>query len=240
MCDLPNTFNIIVAAGSGSRFGAYLPKQFCLLAGRPVLFHTIEAFRRALPGGEILLVISDAHRDLWHGLCDRHGFESPLIVGGGASRWESVRNAVMAIEAPTSGDVITVHDGARPLVSDRVIREAVIAAARDGVDGAVPAVPVTDSVRMLDDDGGSVPLVRQRLRAVQTPQAFPAHLLREAYELPFSTEFTDDASVMSAAGHCGIVLTEGSCENIKITHPDDLALAEMILARREGSAVRTV
>lgn len=238
MSDLPYTSNIIVAAGSGSRFGADLPKQFCLLSGRPVLFYTIEAFRRALPGGEILLVISDAHRELWYELCDRYGFESPLVVSGGASRWESVRNAVMSLEEPVEGDVITVHDGARPLVSDKVIRDAVLAAARCGVDGAVPAVPVTDSVRMLDDEGRSVPLVRERLRAVQTPQAFPAQLLREAYRLPFSAEFTDDASVMTAAGHHGIVLTEGSYENIKITHPDDLALAEMILARRDNDAAR--
>jgi 2-C-methyl-D-erythritol 4-phosphate cytidylyltransferase len=126
-----------------------------------------------------------------------------------------------------------VHDGARPLVDTRVIHDAVAAAARPGVDGAVPAVAVTDSVRLLNDDGSSTPLVRQRLRAVQTPQAFPAQLLRKAYELPFSPEFTDDASVMSVfRPHANIVLTEGSAENIKITHPADIALAEMIIAKR--------
>jgi 2-C-methyl-D-erythritol 4-phosphate cytidylyltransferase len=233
MMALPYTYNIIVAAGSGSRFGGELPKQFCLMNGRPVLCHTIDAFRSALPNGEILLVLSEAHMELWRELCSRHSFESPRVVAGGASRWESVRNAVTTIATPVIGSVITVHDGARPLVDTRVIHDAVAAAARPGVDGAVPAVAVTDSVRLLNDDGSSTPLVRQRLRAVQTPQAFPAQLLREAYELPFSPEFTDDASVMSVfRPHANIVLTEGSAENIKITHPADIALAEMIIAKR--------
>ncbi|MDE5923627.1 MAG: 2-C-methyl-D-erythritol 4-phosphate cytidylyltransferase [Muribaculum sp.] len=232
MSTLPYTFNIIVAAGSGSRFGADMPKQFCMLAGRPVLFHTIEAFRNALPDGEILLVLSESHVDMWHDLCRQFDFESPDIVCGGSSRWESVRNAVMALHVEKPGSVITVHDGARPLVSASVIHEAVEAACMPGIDGAVPAIAVTDSIRMLDDDGSSAPLARQRLRAVQTPQAFPADLLREAYGLPFSPDFTDDASVMAAYGHGNIMLTEGSAENIKITHRADLALAEFILEGR--------
>ncbi len=231
--ELPYTYNIIVAAGSGLRFGGELPKQFCLLAGRPVLFHTIEAFRRTLPGHEIIVVLSEAHLDLWRTQCAEYGFESPDVVIGGSSRWESVRNAIVKIGTALPGSVITVHDGARPLVSRDVIIGAVRAASSPGVDGAVPVVPVTDSVRMIADDGTSVPLVRERLRAVQTPQAFPAGLLRDAYEMPYSSDFTDDASVMSAFGHGNIVLTEGSPVNIKITHPADLAVAEMMLKDRE-------
>ncbi len=232
MSSLPYTFNIIVAAGSGSRFGADLPKQFCMLDGRPVLFHTIEAFRKALPDGEILLVLSENHVDMWRDLCYRFDFVSPDIVCGGSSRWESVRNAVMTLHVEKPESVITVHDGARPLVSSSVIHDAVMAACMPGVDGAVPAIAITDSVRMLDDDGSSMPLARQRLRAVQTPQAFPAGLLKEAYGLPFSPDFTDDASVMAAYGHENIILTEGSAENIKITHRGDLALAEFIFDGR--------
>lgn len=232
VASLPHTYNIIVAAGSGSRFGGELPKQFCMLAGRPVLFHTIDAFRKALPDGEIVVVLSEAHVELWRDLCGRSGFESPQVVIGGASRWKSVRNAVMSLDIAGPGDVITVHDGARPLVEVRVIRETVLAAVADGVDGAIPVVPVTDSVRIVSTDGTSRPLARQSLRAVQTPQAFPAGLLREAYGMPFSPDFTDDASVMSAFGHGNIVLTAGSSENIKITHPSDLALAGYILASR--------
>ena len=177
-------------------------------------------------------MLSEAHVELWRNLCGRSGFESPRIVFGGASRWESVRHAVMSLDITGAGDVITVHDGARPLVEERVIRETVLAAAADGVDGAIPVVPVTDSVRIVSADGTSRPVARQSLRAVQTPQAFPAGLLREAYGMPFSPDFTDDASVMSAFGHGNIVLTAGSSENIKITHPSDLALAGYILASR--------
>lgn len=241
------TYNIIVAAGSGSRFGGELPKQFCPLAGRPVVMHTVEALRRALPEGEVLLVLAKAHVALWRELCRRHGFCSPPTVVGGRSRWESVGNAVMSLAAPAAGEVITVHDGARPLVPEAVVREAVLAAAAGCCAGAVPAVPVTDSIRMLAPEGpGSTPLPRQRLRAVQTPQAFPARLLRDAYSLPFSPDFTDDASVVTAylaahpdaapAGCADIALTAGSPDNIKITHHADLALAEAILAARHAGA----
>lgn len=226
-------YNIIVAAGSGSRFGASMPKQYCDLAGRPVLCHAIDAFRRALPESQTVVVVSRDCQEWWLELCREHGFESPRTVIGGANRWESVRNAVMSLGELGDDDVVTVHDGARPLVDTRTIVDAVAAARSAGVAGAIPVIAVTDSVRMLDSDGtDSEALDRSRLRAVQTPQAFPARLLREAYMLPYSDTFTDDASVVSAAGLGRIVLTAGSPENIKITHPIDLAVAQLILASR--------
>lgn len=241
---MPTTYVIIVAAGSGSRFGGELPKQFCALAGRPVVMHTVDALRRALPGAEMRLVLSASHVELWRELCRRSGYATPPVVVGGATRWASVAAAVAALPAAAEGDVIAVHDGARPLVPAAVVQEAVAAARRPLCAGAVPAVALADSVRLLDADGGggSRPLPRERLRAVQTPQAFPAGLLRAAYSLPYSPAFTDDASVVGAylAAHPaapggGIVLTAGSPVNIKLTHPADLALAELLLAGGNAS-----
>ena len=140
---MATTYVIIVAAGSGSRFGSEIPKQFLDLQGKPVVAHAVDAFRNALPDAEIRLVLSEEMIPLWNGLCAEHGFESPIIVPGGATRWESVKNALSSLsEAPASATVM-IHDGARPLVGSDVILRA--AAAARNTDGAIPAIPVTDS-----------------------------------------------------------------------------------------------
>lgn len=220
---------IVVAAGSGSRFGSALPKQFCLLAGKPVLMHAIERLRAALPEAGMTVVLSPAMRPLWSELCERYGFASPAVADGGATRSDSVRNAVLAL--PAVPDVIMVHDGARPLVS----RDCILAAADAvvaGVDGAIPAVAVTDSLRrMLPDGGGSEAVDRADYRAVQTPQAFCGPALADAYR-SCAGSFSDDASIMQHCGHTRIVLTEGNPDNIKITNPTDLAIAELILSHQ--------
>ena len=228
------TYVIIVAAGSGSRFGSETPKQFLELEGKPVVVRTIEAFRQAIPDSTIILVLSEQMIPFWQELCRSRGFESPEIVAGGASRWESVKNAINALtEAPADATVM-IHDGARPLVSAKVINRA--AACTINTDGAIPAIALTDSLRQLDDDDShSTPVDRSCFRAVQTPQAFKLWRLREAYSLPYSDDFTDDASVMAAAGFDNIVLTEGSPENIKITTPVDMLLATAIIRSRENS-----
>ncbi len=227
------TYIIIVAAGTGSRFGGDIPKQFVDLCGKPVLCHTIEAFRRAMPDAEMRLVLSPSMTDFWQELCERYSFRSPAVIRGGATRWESVKNAVNSIvDAPQSATVL-IHDGARPLVTEEVINRAV-AYARN-TDGAIPAIAVTDSLRELDEYGtASQPVDRSRFRAVQTPQAFALWRLREAYSLPYRDDFTDDASVIAAAGFENIVLTPGSPENIKITTPVDLLLAKAILEQRSN------
>ena len=213
---------VIVAAGSGSRFGSDIPKQFVPLCGRPVVFYSIEAFREAMPRAEITLVISPAMEELWRGLCSKHGFASPRIVYGGATRWESVRNA---LDAYPGRDTVYVHDGARPLVTPELF-ERLGAALSDGrADGALPAVALTDSIRELRGDG-SAAVDRSHYRAIQTPQVFDGHKLEQAYRLPYSPTFTDDASVMEAAGYDAIVLVEGDSRNFKITHGGDIALAE--------------
>lgn len=216
---------IIVAAGRGSRFGSDLPKQYCLLAGRPVLMHTVDAFRRTLPDAEIILVISREMESLWTDLCREHSFASPRIVYGGATRWESVKNAVQSI-SPADTDTVLVHDGARPIVDagmvSRLLAEMVQSSA------AIPVVPVTDSLRIVME-GGSEAIDRSHLRAVQTPQAFFGAAIKSMYDMPYSPLFTDDASVYEAAGFGSPALVAGSPSNIKITHPTDLAIAEALL-----------
>lgn len=214
---------VIVAAGSARRFGAPLPKQFCDLGGRPVLMHTVDAIRRAIPDGDIVLVLSADGLELWRDLCQRHGYSSPRCVTGGDTRWQSVRNALASI--PDNG-IILVHDGARPLVDGDTVDRVVAAARRCGA--AIPAVPVTDSLRRTDTDA---PVDRSLFRAVQTPQAFDAGLLKDAYRRPFDPLFTDDASVVQSAGH-PVTMTDGNRDNIKITYPTDLLLAQALLVAR--------
>ncbi len=218
---------IIVAGGSGSRFGADVPKQYCLLGGRPVLMHTICRMRSALPDAEITLVVSAGMEAYWRELCARHSFESPRVVHGGATRSESVRNAMRSLPAGT--DIVLVHDGARPLTGRAVVEAAVEAVCR-GADGAIPAVAVTDSLRMVHADGTNTAADRSAYRAVQTPQAFDAQKLAAAYAST-AESFSDDASLMEHCGHTDIVLTQGAPSNIKITNPMDLSIAELLLTR---------
>lgn len=222
-------YNIIVAAGSGSRFGANLPKQYCLLENRPVLMHTIENMRKACPGSNIVLVISKSHEKLWDNLCDEYGFDSPPVVYGGETRWQSVKNAIDAI-ADSGVEIITVHDGARPFVDERLVENVLAGVAC--CSGAIPVIPVNDSLRMILADGESTPVDRSEYRAVQTPQAFRADRLIEAYKLPYRESFTDDASVMKAAGYDDIRLVDGNPRNIKITLPDDVDIASVYMRKK--------
>ncbi len=219
-------YNIIVAAGSGSRFGAALPKQYCLMNDRPVLMHTIENMRRALPQSQIVLVLNRDFVDYWTELCEKYSFISPKVVEGGDTRWQSVKNAIDEIPADTQ--VITVHDGARPIV-DSMMVERLISALDDAV-GAIPVVSVTDSLRQIVESG-STPVDRSLYKAVQTPQAFHADKLIEAYSLPFDATFTDDASVLAALGY-DVALVEGDTYNIKITNPLDIEIAQLYLRQR--------
>ncbi len=223
-------WHIIVAAGRGTRFDSDLPKQWHLLDGKPVLMHTIERFREATPESEILVVLSKHDIEYWQNLCFKYEFMSPPVVFGGSTRWESVRNAVEMI--PDASDLyIMVHDGARPLVSKQIIYN-VLDALEHGADGAVPCVPVIDSLRYINENGDSRPVDRSKYVAVQTPQGFRGELLKKAYRLPYEPEFTDDASIMSVAGFPNLKLVAGSRYNIKITHPFDLITAELILSHK--------
>lgn len=217
---------LIVAGGRGTRMGGPQPKQFLELAGRPVLMHTLEAFDRWDASARLIVVLPEDQIDTWKRLCEAHVFgRIHRVVAGGETRFHSVRNG---LDAVASDGLIAVHDGVRPLVAPSVIA-ACFAAAADG-GAAVPVVPVVESVREVDADGGSRPVDRTRLRVVQTPQVFRADVLRAAYRLPYDPRFTDDASVVEASG-VAVLLVPGNRENIKLTTPMDLLLAEQLMRR---------
>lgn len=230
------TFAIIVAGGRGLRMGTDLPKQFLPIGGRPVLMHTLEAFQRAVPGIHLVLVLPADQQDYWRTLCRQHRFTLPhVIANGGATRFHSVKNGLEAIVAMPSvgqddGDaLVAVHDGVRPFVAPGVIRQCFDTAQESGA--VVPVVPVVETVRELQDNG-SVTRDRSRYRLVQTPQTFRLDLLRQAYEQPYRDAFTDDASVVEALGH-PITLVDGNRENIKITTPFDMIVAEAMMKSEE-------
>lgn len=217
---------LIVAGGRGTRMGGPQPKQFLELAGRPVLMHTLEAFDHWDASARLIVVLPEDQIDTWKRLCEAHVFgRIHRVVAGGETRFHSVRNGLGAV---ASDGLIAVHDGVRPLVAPSVIA-ACFAAAADG-GAAVPVVPVVESVREVDADGGSRPVDRTRLRVVQTPQVFRADVLRAAYCLPYDPRFTDDASVVEASG-VAVRLVPGNRENIKLTTPMDLLLAEQLMRR---------
>ena len=218
---------LIVAGGRGTRMGGPQPKQFLELAGRPVLMHTLEAFDRWDASARLIVVLPEDQIDTWKRLCEAHVFgRIHRVVAGGETRFHSVQNGLGAV---ASDGLIAVHDGVRPLVAPSVIA-ACFAAAADG-GAAVPVVPVVESVREVDADGGSRPLDRARLRVVQTPQVFRADVLRAAYRLPYDPRFTDDASVVEASG-VAVRLVPGNRENIKLTTPMDLLLAEQLMRQK--------
>ena len=216
-------YAVIVAGGKGLRMGGDVPKQFLPIGGKPVLMHTIEAFRRALDDVEIVLVLPAEQHDYWQKLCKDYMFHSPkLIAKGGETRFHSVKNGLALLPNDLEA-VVGVHDGVRPFVSKETIRRCFAAAAEGKA--VVPVVAVVETVRQILPDGKSVTRPRDEYRLVQTPQTFPLALLKEAYQQPFSDAFTDDASVVEALGK-DIVMIEGNRENIKITTPSDLRIAE--------------
>ena len=202
----------MVAGGIGTRFGGY--KQFAQLGGREVLDWSLEAARRAC-AGVVLVVPSEVLVQCRH--------RATFVVPGGATRTASVRAGLEAV--PEQAVVVVVHDAARPL-SRAPVWDAVIEAVRRGADAAVPCVPVVDTIKQRQEDGGLVTLERSRLIASQTPQAFSAHALRAAHAS--GKEATDDAALVEAIGG-RVTEVPGEPYNLKLTSPVDLALAEVIL-----------
>jgi len=218
-------FAIIVAGGSGTRMGASVPKQFLLLGGKPVMMHTIEAFYHSKTNPQIIAVLPDAYHAYWEELCVAHDFNVPhVLVNGGATRFESVKKGLDVIEG-SEFDLIAVHDAVRPLTKIGIIDTSFMHAGTHG--NAVAAVKSRDTVRQMRS-GVSAHLVRDEIYLVQTPQTFQLEQLKSAYQLPYSDRFTDDASVVESAGF-SIHLIEGSYGNIKITFPEDLKIAELLL-----------
>lgn len=221
-------FAIVVAGGHGRRFGSDLPKQYLPLDNDMVLTHTLRNFRSVIPADNIITVIAPAMEDFWTSACRESGFHAGPIAHGGATRWESVRNGLMALRDVGPDDFVLVHDAARPF-ADAALISRVVKALEQGADGAIPVVPVTDSLREVTEDGSSRPVDRSAFRAVQTPQGFVASKLTAAFALPYSPRFTDEATMMQEAGYGNIVLVDGDPRNFKITRPIDLILARAIL-----------
>ncbi|MBR0222884.1 MAG: 2-C-methyl-D-erythritol 4-phosphate cytidylyltransferase [Bacteroidales bacterium] len=218
-------YAVIVAGGQGVRMGADRPKQFLEIDGKPILRHTIERFLDFDPAVELILVLPAAQKAWWRDYCRDTGFlERYTMVSGGITRFHSVQNALKYV-----GDagVVAVHDGVRPLIGRDLLARLFDAA--EHCKAVIPVVPVVESVRRMEEEGEkSIPVCRDGLVLVQTPQLFAADVLKEAYRQAFSTAFTDDASVVEAAG-VRVHAVAGNRLNLKITTPDDLQIARALM-----------
>ena len=241
---------IIVAGGKGLRMGSDIPKQFLLIGGKPVLMRTLERFRAYSSALQIILVLPEAQQDYWRKLCEEYHFDVEYnLANGGQTRFHSVQNGLALVPDDAEG-VVGVHDGVRPFPSIEVIRNCYETART--AKAVIPVIPVVETVRHLEGDK-SVTVPRGDYRLVQTPQTFDIQLLKAAYKRaqnqvnlssaereqarpevkaanrqPYNDGFTDDASVVESYGHA-ITLVEGNRENIKITTPYDLKIAEVLI-----------
>ncbi len=214
---------IIVAGGSGKRMGGPIPKQFLLLKGRPLLCWTIEAFHRYDPAMPIIVVLPEQQIPIWKSLCIGHHFHVPHeTVAGGEERFHSVRNGLALVK---HDGLVAVHDGVRPLVSVELIDRCFKAA--DEHAAAIPVVPVVPSIRESTPEGSRA-LDRSKLLAVQTPQCFHTDLLRKAFESPYDSTFTDEATLVERMG-VKVHLVEGEESNIKVTTATDMRTIELQL-----------
>lgn len=213
---------IIVAGGSGSRMGSATPKQFLELLGLPILMHTLKKFQQSIADGEIILALPEKEQSTWQSLCEKYHFDVPhQIVNGGESRFHSVQNALQKVKEKS---IVAIHDGVRPLVSETVINICIQSAEKFGA--AIPTLPMQDSIRKISDNGSQI-ADRNQFVLVQTPQCFQSDIILKAYQQDYQNSFTDDASVVEQLGHT-IYLVEGNKENIKITTPEDLKMAEVL------------
>jgi len=201
-----------------------VPKQFIELKDKPVLMHTLQKFREAIPGINIILVLSSTYNDLWKTLCKKHQFTIQYeITEGGETRFHSVKNGLQLVP---ENCVVGIHDAARPLVSTKTILSAFDMAEKKG--NASPALPLTESVRLVEGNTNEA-VDRENYYIIQTPQCFKSSIIKKAFLQNYSPFFTDDASVLEAAGE-KINLIEGNRENIKITTPQDLLIAEALMS----------
>jgi 2-C-methyl-D-erythritol 4-phosphate cytidylyltransferase len=205
--------------------GSDIPKQFLPIGGKPVLMRTLERFREYSDDIQIILVLPEAQQEYWHQLCDEYHFDVEYtLANGGQTRFHSVQNGLAKVPDDAQG-VVGVHDGVRPFPSIDVIRNCYETART--AKAVIPVIPVVETVRQLDGDS-SLTVPRDQYRLVQTPQTFDIQLLKAANKQPYNDGFTDDASVVEAFGH-KITLVEGNRENIKITTPYDLKIAEVLI-----------
>ena len=217
-------YAIIVAGGSGTRMGFDIPKQFLHLAGRPILMHTIEKFYSFDPEIEIIVILPAKHVTYWENLIDEIGFDIPHVTAWGEQKdFIQLKTGWLLLSTPS---FVAIHDAVRPLVSVETIKTCFETVAIYG--NAIPAISPSDSLRMITEKG-NIPLNRELIKLIQTPQVFDSERIIKAYNQTYSPEFTDDASVLEKTGE-KIVLVEGNRENIKITTPIDLIIAEELLS----------
>lgn len=224
-------YAVIVAGGSGTRMGAGMPKQFRSLCRRPVLWWSLKAFHDNDPLTRLIVVIPKDFISLWNDFYSSLPPEERydhIVTEGGSSRGESVRNGLKLIDDLDS--IVAVHDGARPLVDSEMISRGWEKAEEFGA--AIPVIPVTDSLRLVDNQDHSQSLDRSLYRIVQTPQVFRTSLLQDAYNNAGEKSFTDDAAVVENNGH-SVTMFEGKHENIKITNPKDMAVAALLMGEND-------
>lgn len=214
---------IIVAGGKGLRMGSDIPKQFIPVGGKPILMLTMERFRKYSPNLQIILVLPENQQKYWQELCNRYHFEIPYILAhGGVTRFHSVQNGLAKIPDDAEG-IVGVHDGVRPFVSIDTISRCFRAAEKSGA--VIPVTKVVETLRYIPTNKN---VFRENYRLVQTPQCFDIQLLKAANRQEYRDSFTDDASVVEAYGH-KVEMVEGNRENIKVTTPFDLQIAEALI-----------
>ena len=219
---------IIAAAGAGTRLASDRPKQFLLLAGTPVIFHTLRAFEQCDSIHEVIVVLPAEESAGFLSMAAKSGLRKVArVVPGGATRAESVKRGLMSVRAATA-EIVAVHDGVRPFVTVDEISRVVAAAQVDGA--AILVAPVTDTIKQVTDEAVVKTLDRGVLRRALTPQCFRYELLREAYQRADVNDpcLTDESALVERFGH-RVTIVEGSARNIKITTAEDLAVAEALL-----------
>ncbi len=218
---------IIVAGGTGQRMGSVVPKQFLEVEGKPILLHTIDQFVAAFSDIQLVVVLPESYLKEGQDLLAKFGFTKNIqFVAGGESRFDSVKNGLSTIKDPS---IVFVHDAVRCLLTPALIQRCYQQALENG--SAIPAVSSTDTVRLITDADHHHLLNRDNVMLIQTPQTFRSDILLKAFEQKYTPNFTDEANVVEASG-VPVFLVDGEFENIKITRPLDLAIAEHILSRR--------
>ncbi len=217
---------IIVAGGTGQRMGSVIPKQFLDIQGKAILLHTIDQFTAAFSDIELVIVLPAAYIEEGKNLLQKNGYTQHIqFVEGGETRFQSVKNGLSKV---TESSIVFVHDAVRCLLTPALVQRCYQQALEKG--SAIPAVSATDSVRIVNGEHNSV-LDREQVMLIQTPQTFQSDILLDAFKQAYTPLFTDEANVVEANGR-KVYLVDGEFENIKITRPLDLAIAEHILAKR--------
>ncbi|MDB5196112.1 MAG: 2-C-methyl-D-erythritol 4-phosphate cytidylyltransferase [Flaviaesturariibacter sp.] len=221
-----NKYAIIVAGGTGTRMGSATPKQFLLLHDRPVLYYTVKTFLEAYPDLRIVLVLPEDYTDMGREIIDAYfDYTRIQVTAGGETRFHSVQAGLQLVDGDA---IVMVHDGVRCLLTPDLIRRCHDSAQENG--SAIPVVPAKDSIRLLTENDNEA-IERSKVVLVQTPQTFHSRILRPAFDIDYKERFTDEASVVEAYG-LKIKLIAGEEDNIKITRPADLVLAEAIITMR--------